>query len=225
MSDLVPSPSLAQHLIDWAKAAQGAYAPATERAYQTDFDAFRAWCAVAQVAALPAEPNTVAAFLRAQAAAGKAVATIRRRAATIARLHTAAGLPSPCSSEPVRLALRALARERGTQQRQASPLTLKDAHKIEAKVLGDDARLKDIRDVALLIVGQDLLARASELVSLTVDAVTFDAEDGTAHVALRRHKTSTEAQECLVGPDAAAALQRWLQAAGIASGALFRSIT
>jgi hypothetical protein len=88
--------------------------------------------------------------------------------------------------------LRAIARERGTQQRQAAPLTLKDSHKIEAKVLTDDAPLKGVRDIALLFVGKDLLARASELVSLSVDAICFDADDSTAHVALRRRKTSTE---------------------------------
>lgn len=225
MTELVPSSSITRQLMDWANAAQGAYAPSTERAYQADFDAFRAWCAIAQLSPLPATPETVATYLRSQSAAGRAVATLRRRAATIARLHTAAGLPSPCRSEPVRLALRALARERGTQQRQASPITLRDAHKIEAKILTDDARLKDVRDLALLLVGKDLLARASELVSLTVDAVTFDVEDGTAHIVLRRRKTSTETQDCLIGPDAAAALKRWLQEAGISSGPIFRSIT
>jgi integrase len=225
MRTLTPSPSITTRLLDWANAAQGAYAPSTQRAYQSDFDAFRAWCFIAGVSPIPANPETVAAYIRAESAAGKAVATLRRRAATIARLHTAAGLPSPCSSEAVRLALRALARERGTQQRQASPLTLKDAHKIEAKILTDDARLKDLRDVGLLLVGKDLLARASELVSLTVEAVSFDADDGTAHVALRRRKTSTDTHECLIGPDAVAALERWLKAAGITSGVVFRSIT
>jgi integrase len=225
MSTITISPSVARELLDWANSARGAYAPSTERAYQADFDAFRAWCFLAGMSPLPATPETVAAYLRAESAAGKAVATLRRRAATIARLHTAATLPSPCSSEAVRLALRALARERGTQQRQASPLTLKDAHKIEAKILTEDANLKDLRDVALLLVGKDLLARASELVSLTLDAVSFDADDGTAHIALRRRKTSTETQDCLIGPDAAIALKRWLREAGIVSGAIFRSIT
>jgi site-specific recombinase XerD len=92
-------------------------------------------------------------------------------------------------------------------------------------MIGDEAPLKDQRDVALLLVGKDLLARASEIVALTVDAICFDVHDGTAHVALRRRKTSTEAQDCLLGPDAAGALRRWLDATGIASGAVFQSIT
>jgi integrase len=90
-------------------------------------------------------------------------------------------------------------------------------------VLGDDARLKDLRDVALMMVGRDLLARASELVGLTVEAVQFDA-DG-ALVALRRRKTSTETMTYQIGPGAAAALHRWLGAAGIKSGLVFRSTT
>jgi len=222
MTDLVTGSSITTRLLEWAAAAQGAYAPATQRAYQSDFDFFRAWCALSGATPLPASAETVAQFLRSQSEAGLSVATIRRRAATIARLHTAAGLSSPCGTEPVRLALRAIARDRGTQQRQAAPLTAKDAHKIQGAL--DDARLKDARDVALLLVGKDLLVRASELVALTVGAISFE-EDGTAHVALRRHKTSTEPQSCLLGPDAAGSLRKWLQGAGIAYGVVFRSIT
>jgi len=118
---LSPPLVLAERLAAWSEAAQGAYAPSTERAYRADLQAFRGWCVVAQVAPLPAEPSTVAAFLRAEEAAGRAVATLRRRAATIAKVHRAAGLPSPCRAEDVRLALRAIARARGTQQRQAAP--------------------------------------------------------------------------------------------------------
>jgi integrase len=225
MNQLVPLLDIAERLRDWSVAARGAYAFNTERAYRSDFDAFQAWCASAELDPLPAEPSTVAAFLRAESAAGKAVATLRRRAATIAKVHRAADLPSPCGSEVVRLALRAIARERGTQQRQAAPLTARDADRITDRILREDVRLKDLRDVALMLLGKDLLARASELVALTVDMISFDPDDRTAHVALRRHKTSTEAQECLVGPDAAAALQRWLETAGIDSGTVFQSIT
>lgn len=220
----VPSTTIAKRLAEWSSAAGGAFAANTERAFRVDSAAFSAWCAGAGLSVLPAEPATVAQFLRAQSDGGYAVATIQRRAATIASLHRAAGLPSPCGTEPVRLALRAIARERGTQQKQAAPLTARDAHRIQDRVGGEDASLKDQRDIALLLVGKDLLARASELVALTVEAVRFDAGDSTAHVSLRRRKTSTEPQDCLLGPEAAAALQRWLTAAHIESGAAFRSI-
>jgi len=73
-------------------------------------------------------------------------------------------------------------------------------------------------------VGRDLLAQARESVFLTREALTFD-EEGTALIALRRNKTSTEAVPYQIGPDAAAALMRWLQAAQIGSGSVFVSLT
>jgi integrase len=221
----VPLPgALATRLAEWTEAARGAYAKATERARRVDSGAFASWCINQGLQALPADPTTVAAFLRSESEAGKSVATVRRRAASIAHIHRAAGVPNPCQAEPVRLALRAIARQMGTDQRQAAPLSARDAHRIEDRVLGDDARLKDLRDVALMMVGRDLLARASELVGLTVEAVQFEA-DGVALVALRRRKTSTETVTYQIGPGAAAALRRWLDAAGISSGLVFRSTT
>src|SRR5271166_4873169 len=112
----IPPTALVERLSQWSSAAQGAFAANTERAYHVDSRTFASWCGRAGLAMLPAEPSTVAAFLRAESEAGKAVATVRRRAATIARLHRAAGFANPCDSEVVRLALKAIARERGTQQ-------------------------------------------------------------------------------------------------------------
>jgi len=217
------SSAVAQRLAEWSNAARGAFAPNTERAYKADAAAFSAWCAAAGLAALPASPVTIASFLRAESDAARAVATLRRRIATIARMHRAAGLTNPCAEEPVRLAMRAIVRERGTQQRQAAPLVARDAHRISDRVLGDDARLRDVRDVAMMLVGRDLLARASELVALDVSDIEFDA-DG-ALVALRRRKTSTEATPCQVGPDATTALRQWLDRAQIQAGPVFRSVT
>jgi integrase len=224
LTPAAPLPSaLATRLAEWTEAARGAYAEATERARRVDTGAFSTWCNSQGLQSLPADPMTVAGFLRSEDAAGKSVATIRRRAASLAQMHRAAGVPNPCQAEPVRLALRAISRQRGTDQSQAAPLSARDAQRIEDRVLGDDARLKDLRDVALMMVGRDLLARASELVGLTVEAVQFDA-DG-ALVALRRRKTSTETTTYQIGPGAAAALQRWLKAADISSGLVFRSTT
>lgn len=222
---LIPAATqFAERLADWSRKAQGAFADNTERALRADSAVFSTWCAVTGRSTLPAAPETVVAFLRAQAEAGNAIATLRRRASTIARMHRAAGLPNPCDAEGVRLALRALARSKGTQQKQAVPLVRRDADRIADRVLADGARLKDRRDVALMLIGRDLLTRASELVSLAREDVEFTA-DGGALVSLRRYKTSTEARLYKVGPDAAAALKAWLAGSGIASGPVFRSIT
>jgi len=208
------------NLAAWTAAAADALADNTQRAYRSDSAAFADWCALGQVVSLPAAPETVVSFLKSQSASGLAVATIRRRASSIARLHTAAGLANPCEHELVRLALKGIARHRGTDQKQAAPITQRDAITIAVR-LGNAT--KDLRDLALVLVGRDLLARSAELVSLTVEDVEFDA-DG-AVINLRRAKTTTEAVPYFIGRDAAKALAAWLARAGITSGAVFQTLT
>jgi site-specific recombinase XerD len=224
MNTAIVSPALhreaAGRLQAWATEARSALADNTLRAYRVDGERFGAWCHAQGLEALPAQPATVAAFLRAEADDGKAVATIRRRAATIARMHAAAGLANPCASELVRLALRGIARTKGTDQRQAAALTDRDAAAIRGR-MGDG--LRDARDLALMLVGRDLLARASELVAIQAQDIEQGA-DG-AIVNLRRHKTSTEARPYFIGPEAAQALRDWLTRAGITDGLAFRSVT
>jgi site-specific recombinase XerD len=111
-------------------AVRGAYSPATERAYRADWTSFESWCQRQGLTTLPALPATVAAYLRAESDAGRAVATVRRRVATIALVHRAAGLANQSGEDVVRLVLKAIARERGTQQKQAAPLNSRDADKI-----------------------------------------------------------------------------------------------
>src|SRR5262249_56935373 len=65
--------------IDLAKAEKAA---STRKAYGTDFRLFAAWCEARGVSALPAAPETVAAYLAAQASASKA-STLGRRVAAI----------------------------------------------------------------------------------------------------------------------------------------------
>jgi hypothetical protein len=61
---------------------------------------------------LPADPKTIRAFVEDRVKSGKKPATIKRHVATIARVHIAAGLLNPCSSEEaVRLGLTKRARD------------------------------------------------------------------------------------------------------------------
>src|ERR1700730_3432776 len=75
--------------IDLAKAEKAA---STRKAYGTDFRIFKAWCDARAVSALPAAPETVAAYLAANAGTSKA-STLGRRVAAIRYAHKLAGLP------------------------------------------------------------------------------------------------------------------------------------
>jgi hypothetical protein len=71
--------------------ARHSRAPATERAYGSDWRDFAAWCDRAGQLALPAEPTTVGAYLTDRASPLK-VATLNRRLAAITAARRMAGL-------------------------------------------------------------------------------------------------------------------------------------
>lgn len=218
MNGLVPSGASTQ-LQAWAKVATEALSQSTLDAYRNDSRVFADWAAERGANTLPASPETVAAFLQDEATRW-ATATVKRRAATISQMHRAAELPNPCQSQLVRLTLKGIGKKHGTDQKQAAPITERDSLTIRAR-LSDS--LRDCRNLALMLVGRDLLARASELVGLEVSAVEWD-EDG-ATVAMRRKKTKTEASVYFIGSEAAEALREWLRRSEITEGPIFRSLT
>ena len=71
--------------------ARAEKAPATRRAYRSDFQQFCSWCETKRVPALPACPKAVAAFLAAEANRGVKPSTIGRRLAAIRYAHKLAG--------------------------------------------------------------------------------------------------------------------------------------
>ena len=99
-------------------------ADATRRAYRSDFEMFGAWCrAQRNVEPLGASPDTVAAYLAAQASAKVKPSTLTRRLAAIAYAHRLAGLESPARHEAVRAVMRGIRRESGTAPAQKAPAT------------------------------------------------------------------------------------------------------
>jgi site-specific recombinase XerD len=218
-------------LASWSAQAAGAHAYAhnTWRAYRASWAVFCKWAHARGLSVLPATPETVARFLQTESGAGRAVGTVKHRAATIAVYHRRAALADPTKAEAARLVLRGIAKARSAEQpRQAPALCQRDADVIvyelrKAEAAAHRPRPKDLRDVALMLTGRDLLARASELVSITVESITWQ-DNGTALVALHRRKTD-DLQTCLLGSDAVDALQRWLAAADIRSGPVFIGLT
>ncbi|GJG89501.1 hypothetical protein tb265_46820 [Gemmatimonadetes bacterium T265] len=228
-------PAVAERLAATAARVAGARAPNTLRALRADLARWTRWCRAARRLPLPARADDVTAFVDAHATT-RAPATLRRYVASVAALHRAAGVPDPTKAEDVRLALTAASRAwadaraaagQGTRQRQAAGLTERAVAHILASYDADGpARLIDLRDVALLLVARDLLARRSELVAVRVEDVVA-ADDGGATVHVRRSKTDQfgAGATAYVGPEAYAALRAWLDAAGLAAGPAFRAVS
>jgi integrase len=200
---------------------EGAYALNTIRAYESDFKIFEAWCRREKHSALPATAATVAAFVQAQSESATP-ATVSRRRAAIAKIHKLMKLESPVRDEEVNLATRKVFRQKGRRQKQALGLTAP----LKAKILAacpDD--LRGLRDHALIAMGYDTLCRRSELVALRVEDYAPEP-DGSGTILVRKAKADQYGRGRLayLSTDTVAALERWLNAAGVTAGPIFRRI-
>ena len=154
--------------------------------------------------------------------AGKKPATINRYVATISRVHVAAGLLSPCSSEAVRLGLKKMGRETSARQDQAHPLGWKEIKEF-IETAGEGLRAD--RERALLLMAYETLVRRSELVALEVRDLDFHP-DGTGQALIRRGKTDAEGQGLFayLSRETVRWLQIWLEHAVINECAVFRRL-
>jgi site-specific recombinase XerD len=207
--------------IDLAKTEK---ALSTRKAYESDFRIFKAWCDGKGVSALPASPETVAAFLASDSKTVKP-STLGRRVAAIRYAHKLAHLDTPTDSEAVKATLRGIRRTFGVAKVRKAPAV---ATKMQSMVALAPDRLSGLRDRALLLLGFAGAFRRSELVALDVADIT-EAKTGLL-VTIRRSKTDQEGEGITIaiarGDIAcpARALREWLDAAGIETGPIFRAI-
>ena len=209
--------------------AAASIAPATLRAYRSGLADFAAWCGSRETVAIPATAETVAAYLASLADRGLSVSTATQRAGAIRWAHEAADLANPCASKAVRLTLAGIRRKVGiAPKRQKAAATTDRLRAMLSHASGDDLKAK--RDRALLLVGFAMAARRSELVEL--ELADLEERDGGLLVTIRRSKTDQEGAghevAVLAGSERGtcplAALRAWLDAAGIESGRVFRSV-
>jgi site-specific recombinase XerD len=207
--------------VDLAKAEK---ALSTRKAYGTDFRIFKAWCDGKGVSALPASPETVAAFVASASKTAKP-STLGRRVAAIRYAHKLAHLDTPTDSEAVKATLRGIRRTFGGAKVRKAPAI---AAKMHSMVATAPDRLSGLRDRALLLLGFAGAFRRSELVALDVADIA-EAKTGLL-VTIRRSKTDQEGEGVTIaiarGDVAcpARALREWLDAAGIETGPIFRAI-
>jgi len=216
------SPAPLERLVEWDAMAQRAYAKNTLRAQKADGAIFQAFCERAGEAFFPAEPKTIRSFVEDCIDKQKKPATIRRYVATIARAHIAARLLSPCASEPVRLALKEMGRLTSSRQRQALGLGWAE---IKEFIGTAGEGLRADRERALLCVAYDTMARRSELVAFDFVDLEF-MPNGSGTILIRRSKTDAagEGAQAYLSHKTVRCLEKWLGAAGIEEGAIFRRL-
>ena len=172
---------------DWRsefKRLEGAYAPATLRAYYSDVQKFTDYCELEGLQPFPASVDTVCDFIAAQGVDLRP-GSVKRCLCAIRKIHQLLRLPDPTADEDVNLAMRRLRRTKLGRPRQAKGMT--HAHLERCLAVQPDSPW-GLRNRALLSLGYDLLTRRSELVALMTDDIEFRG-DGTLRAIIRRSKT------------------------------------
>jgi site-specific recombinase XerD len=200
-------------------------APATRRAYASDFRIFERWCVAHGLCALPASPAAVAAFIADQAASGAKPSTLGRRIASIKYRHKTAGEDSPTDDERVKAVVRGARRTLGVAPR-------KLAAAMAEKTIGMSTLTRrgviGKRDKAILLLGFAMAARRSELVALDVADIE-ECPEGL-RIRIKKSKTDQEGAGATVavcrGEIACpvAAVKEWLAAANITEGPIFLQV-
>ncbi|MEV6769612.1 site-specific integrase [Nocardia sp. NPDC051030] len=167
---------------------EASQSPNTVRAYRSDWIAWSAWCAAEGRQSLPADPLDVAVYLAAAADALRdkdngqqwafSAATLERKAAAIAAVHAANGLPSPTRSDVVRLTLRGIRRTRRTLPKRKRPVLLHTLDQLlgELPAPGWPTEPARRRDTLLLLVGFAGALRRSEIAGLRIADVRVDTD-------------------------------------------------
>ncbi len=223
-SGVVPAKQLAAHAHEYI---QHSKARNTVKAYQSDWRAFAAWCALQDLSALPANEDTVTLYLVHMAENGHKTSTIGRRMISIGLAHKSRGYTSPTASETVKAVWRGIRNTHGVAVSPKTPILVEDLRRM---LLQAPPHLLGLRDRALLLIGFAGAFCRSELVSLDVEDATFTREGLT--LTLRRSKTDQEGAGRKVGIPYGShietcpvrTLEDWLQAAGLDSGPLFHRV-
>ena len=201
------------------KKMEGAYAENTIRAYRIDFEVFSNWCNSEGLCSLPAEPETISEFILFDMQHSSS-ATIRRRMASIRKIHKLARLPDPTKDEDVFLSLRRMHRQKGRWQRQAFAMTMDIRNKL---ISITDESIKGYRDRALLHFAYDSMRRRSELCECEWSDITINP-DGSGSWFMQFSKSDQEGygKNIPLNSDTIDALNEWKTHANLTQGKVLR---
>lgn len=206
-----------------------AHAPATLKAYRTDWAHFAVYCADRGARPLPADALVVRTYLSYCAdRLGLKVSTIQRRVAAIAHFHRQAGIPLDTNDAAFRETWRGIRRTHGVAPDVKAPTVTEE---IRAMIDRLPASLTGVRDRALLLVGFAGGFRRSELCAMDVEDVAWHT-DGI-RILVRTSKTDQEGSGLLKDIPYAEhpehcpvrALRDWLDLAEIDAGPVFRPLS
>jgi integrase len=213
---------------------------ATYDAYAADWAAFERWCRERGINAEAATPRAVATHLTWLADNYRKISTIRRAYAGIAdklRGNGARGWPEKGRPAAIDDALEGAAvrcAELGLFERRVTAITPNLVWQFVEHIGDGVTELEALRDLSMFLTGLYGGFRRSELVAVVTADIATDKARGEFAITVRRSKTSQTGDKPTVKtfernrdyPELCAvrALSRWLRAAGITRGLIYRPI-
>lgn len=205
---------------------RGRWSPATQRAYRQNWTDFSGYCfhdaADQAISACPADPDTVAGYLKHLAQCGLSTSTISQRLAAIIAAHDLAGHALHTKGTVIADTWAEIRRTKGTAKTPKRALTAEDI-----KTILRAMPATTYQDRAMILLHYGMAGRRSEIAALNVEDVAIDA-DGLL-VTIRRSKTDKAGAGATIAIPRTgspfcpvAAVEAYLTSAPIDSGPLFR---
>jgi site-specific recombinase XerD len=222
-------PALQMTANDYASCARAA---STAKAYTSALKHFNAWCSTNGRDCMPALQETIADYLTWRANAGKKVSTMSVELSAIVAAHKLSGFELDTKVGTLAATWSGIRRECVKETRQAAPLTKADLSALLDMI---DDGIMGVRDRALLAFGLVSGRRRSELAGLDLEHAGggrgfIRIGSAGVEIILLKSKSSQSAAKVFAiprgdAPKAIAALERWIDVAGIQPGTpVFRGI-
>lgn len=213
-------------------------APETRKSYEAVWDLFARFCEERDLSPLPAVPQVVAAYLT-KRAQDLTAGTVSKDSRIISWKHEQEGLRDPTVATNVRKVLKGIRQcsdpEKGYGQRQ--PLLTEEIRDIvralplrkppaESGPMRFAEYLRGLRDRALVLLGFASAFRASELIAVRMEHVTFNEAGVDIHLPEAKTGPRSTGISYAMNDDfcPVQSLCRWTEAANIEDGTLFRGV-
>ncbi|MDA8984959.1 tyrosine-type recombinase/integrase [Candidatus Pelagibacter sp.] len=208
---------------------QSSKANNTVRAYKSDFNDFRLFCAQNGFKALPSEPKIVSLYLTHLSTKNIKMSTLKRRLVSISVIHRLKGQYLDTKHPSIIENIMGIKRRKGSIQKGKKPLLINDLKQIINVIDKDkEEEIKKFRDRSILLIGFSGGFRRNEIISLDYDDLDFVTEG--LKINLKRSKTDQFGEGSVKGLPyfdnsqycPVISLKKWIEVSNIGSGPLFR---
>ncbi|WP_020169435.1 site-specific integrase [Candidatus Pelagibacter communis] len=208
---------------------QNSKANNTVRAYKSDFNDFRIFCAQNGFKSLPSDPKIVSLYLTHLSTKDAKISTLKRRLVSIGVIHKLKGHYLDTKHPSIIENIMGIKRRKGSFQKAKKPILINSLKLIiNAIDQQNKQEIKKFRDRSIILIGFSGGFRRNEIVSLNYDDLDFVPEG--LKINIKRSKTDQfgegftkalpyfdSSQYCPV-----ISLKNWLDISKITSGPVFR---